>query len=106
MPTIATESLTPCLRAISSTSCAVIRGRVLGLVAGIACHDQTKSRGQRSKEQPKVGKLSGGKEIAASTGGRSDDGEDAQKGRLPIFHFVDVGLANGMDTVSDLLVKS
>jgi hypothetical protein len=25
---------------------------------------------------------------------------------LPIFHLLDVGFANGTDTVSDLLVKS
>jgi hypothetical protein len=25
---------------------------------------------------------------------------------LPIFHLLDVGFANGIDTVSDLLVKS
>ncbi|NBW08668.1 MAG: hypothetical protein EBR82_11645 [Caulobacteraceae bacterium] len=106
MPTMATASLTPFLRTISSTSCAVMRGRVLGLVAGIACHDQTPARGKRSEKKSQIGKLSGGDEIASSTAGCGDYGEDAKKARLPIFHLLDVGFANGIDTVSELFLKS
>lgn len=82
------------------------RGEMRGLVLGVTSSNQTPSRGDTGKQDSNIRQRAIGEKFFCGHTHRGEDSHDSEDCRFVVSHLLDVGLANGMETVSEFLVKS